>query len=288
VEDIATNPEVEVETGISDGEAANSETEVTTDEPTLYGDDGESTASAPVDEEVEYEGTKYKVPKELKDALLRQSDYTRKTQEVAEQRKSVEVQQQQMQQQAQLQQVAFKEYATMVNADQQLEQYKALDWQALIDRDPVEAMKLDRQMRQLQDTRNTAQSRITQIQQASAIQAQQETAKRLEEGRAAVQRDIKDWSPELAQKLTDHGKSYGFTDNELSQVTDPRSVQILHDAYLYRQIMQKTKPQLVPKVEAKPVTKVSGNSVTTKDPTQMSDREFATYRKKQIALRGSR
>ena len=41
------------------------------------------------DEEVEYEGKTYKVPKELKGALMKNADYTQKTQEVAEQRKSV-------------------------------------------------------------------------------------------------------------------------------------------------------------------------------------------------------
>ena len=46
-------------------------------------------------EEVEHEGKKYQIPKPLKGALLMQADYTRKTQEVAEQRRAVEEQQRQ-------------------------------------------------------------------------------------------------------------------------------------------------------------------------------------------------
>ena len=42
--------------------------------------------SEPADdsEEVEYEGSLYRVPKELKEAVIRHADYTRKTQEVAQ------------------------------------------------------------------------------------------------------------------------------------------------------------------------------------------------------------
>src|SRR5688572_20265217 len=44
--------------------------------------------------ELEYEGRKFKVPKEaadeVKSALMRHADYTRKTQEVAEHRRAVE------------------------------------------------------------------------------------------------------------------------------------------------------------------------------------------------------
>lgn len=46
-------------------------------------------AEDPSLDEVEYEGKKYRVAPELKNALLRQSDYTRKTQEVAEYERQV-------------------------------------------------------------------------------------------------------------------------------------------------------------------------------------------------------
>ena len=46
--------------------------------------------STPEELEVEFEGKTYKVSPEIKDALLRQADYTKKTMEVAEQRKAYE------------------------------------------------------------------------------------------------------------------------------------------------------------------------------------------------------
>mgnify|MGYP003153296558 CR=1 FL=1 len=46
--------------------------------------------------DVEYDGVVYQVPPELKDALLRNSDYTQKTQAVSERRKEIEMLQQQV------------------------------------------------------------------------------------------------------------------------------------------------------------------------------------------------
>lgn len=77
--DETTNPATEVESTAA--------SEVTDDAPTDVSDelaDGdESTDAEQPDsdvEDVDYEGKKYAVPKEIKDALLRQADYTRKTQ----------------------------------------------------------------------------------------------------------------------------------------------------------------------------------------------------------------
>ena len=82
------------------------EPEQTADEATLEQDNGDAVPEPELDEngepieveeeaeEVDFEGKKYLVAKELKDALLRQSDYTRKTQEVAETRKQIEAERQ--------------------------------------------------------------------------------------------------------------------------------------------------------------------------------------------------
>jgi hypothetical protein len=52
-------------------------------------EEGEAIDPAEDGEEIEHEGRKYLVPKALKPLLLMQADYTRKTQEVAEQRRAV-------------------------------------------------------------------------------------------------------------------------------------------------------------------------------------------------------
>ena len=65
--------------------------------------DDEGNAIDPPDdgEEIEHEGRKYLVPAALKPLLLMQADYTRKTQEVAEQRRAVQAERQALHQTSQ-------------------------------------------------------------------------------------------------------------------------------------------------------------------------------------------
>lgn len=239
------------------------------------------------EEEIDYDGEKFKVPKKLQEAFLRQQDYTQKTQAVAEQRKALEAQAEQIKQQEQAQRQNIAEYAEAYALDAQLKQYAALDWQQLIDSDPQQAMKLDRQMRELQQRRDAVVASVTQKQQQQALLAQQETAKRLQEGRAVLEREIKGWSPEVAKELKAFGKEVGFKDEELDGISDPRAVKLLYQAYQFNQLMKKqATPKEKPKPQEKPVTRITATKGTaTKDPSQMTDAEFAAFRKRQIAQR---
>lgn len=245
----------------------------------------------PDEEEIDHDGEKFKVPKKLKDAFMRQQDYTVKTQTLAEQRKAFEAttaqHEAEYQQRVQSQQQNLAEYAEVHSIDAQLKQYGEIDWNALTDADPVQAMKLDRQMRQLQQRRGEVVASVTAKQQTQHLQAQQETAKRLQEGRAVLEREIKGWSPEVAKQLNDYGQELGFTAAELAQVNNPLAVKLLHKAYQFDQLMKKQvaeKPK--PVTQEKPVTRITASKGTAaKDPANMSDKEFAEWRSRQIAQR---
>ena len=240
------------------------------------------------DEEIDYDGEKYKVPKVLKDAFLRQQDYTQKTQTVAEQRKAVEAQVEQFHQMEQIQRQNIADYAELHSLDANLKQYADINWQALIDSDPVQAMKLDRQMRELQQRREQLGSSVTQKQQAQALEAQQATAKRLQEGRAVLEREIKGWSPEMAKQLSTFGQEVmGFKAEELAQASDPRAIKLLHKAWQFDQLMKKqATPKEKPETQEKPVTRITASKGTaTKTPSEMTDREFAKWRQQSISKR---
>ena len=68
-------------------------------------DSEEQTESPAEVETVEYEGQEYNIPPELKEAFLKNQDYTTKTQEMAEQRKDLETDRQRFQQAIQLQKI---------------------------------------------------------------------------------------------------------------------------------------------------------------------------------------
>lgn len=234
-------------------------------------------------EEIEYEGKKAKVPKELRDAFLRQQDYTRKTQEVAAQRQQVEQQVAEFQRTAQFHQQHIGEVAKVISIDERLQQFRQLNWDQLTEADPVQAAKLDRQMRNLEAERSQLTQSISQKQQALAFQAKQATARQMEEGQRALEREIKGWSPELQKKLAETAKSIGYKSEELAQVSDPRAVKLLHKAYLYDQMMaQRTaKPAAVP---ATPVTRIQARASTAvTDPDTLSTDEWKKWRENQLA-----
>jgi hypothetical protein len=256
----------------------------------VFDDDGNVVSTEPeiVDdsEEIEHEGAKYKIPKALKGAVMMHSDYTRKTQEVAEQRRNVEAQEVALRQQTENQQQNLIEVAKFVAINDQLSQYDQVDYSALNQTDPVKAQQLWIERTQLQEKRQELAAQLQSREQERLFNEQRATAKRLEEGRAYVSANIKDWSPQLADKLASIGREMGYTEQEL-YAPDIRTLKLLHRAYLGDQVLKK--PIASPKstVEAKPVTQVSGKSSTVKSPSQMTDKEFAAWRRSQIAKRNS-
>lgn len=232
-------------------------------------------------EEIDYEGEKYKVPKALKEAFLRQQDYTRKTQEVAEARKAFEHEQAQEKEYIQRQRQHIQDYAQIHALDMQLQQFKDVNWQQVIDADPVEAMKLDRQYRSLQEMRGGIATRIHQVEAQEAFEKQRSFAKQIEEGQMTLKREIPNWSDTTKQAIADYAISTGFKPEEVAQIIDPRHVKVLHKAYLYDQMMKKA--ATTPKAEVKPVSKVSSSrDGSTKDPDKMSPDEWLKWRNQQL------
>lgn len=186
------------------------------------------------EEEVEFDGKTFKGPKGIKDALLRQQDYTRKTQEVAEQRKQVEAQAQAIAQQQQLLSVGFEKAADLKLVQARLAEFSRIDWRGLAEKDPAQATSL---MAAYQATRDEAAQKQQEFQQLNAQHQQLIASQRqqmLEKGRTELVSRIPDFSPALAKRITESTQAYGYTAAELDQITDPRLVHILHDAMQFR------------------------------------------------------
>lgn len=177
-------------------------------------------------------------------ALAQQGlDYTQKTQQVAEQRKQLEeyaqtiqVQEQAFKQQVELQNALIGEVAQVTAIDQQLEAFKDVNWQQLSDTDFVEAQKLFFTYNQLQQQRGTLVTQLeAKSQQMQAIQSQQ-LQERLAKGKEVLAKEIPNWSQKTSQEIISTGKEYGFTDDELGMIYDPRHVKVLHDAMQWRKL----------------------------------------------------
>lgn len=262
--------------------AENTAADVETDElPEGAELENESTAD-PDEEEVEYEGEKYKVPAKLKDALLRQSDYTRKTQEVAEIRRQTEAEKQMIAQEREFIQHNLKDVATVTALDQQIAQYQGVNWDQLTESDPVQAMKLERQLRNLQSQREQAAAAVTQRQAHFVQMQQQEAARQLQEGQRVLQREIPGWNESLARELVDYGLKRGYAPEVLQNIRNPQFVIDLHNSYQFTKLREKAaqKPKVL---QEKPVTRIQATKATaTKDPDSMSAEEWAKWRNAQL------
>lgn len=232
---------------LDQGQLTAGDEEVQQDEPESQTEgDGQDDA-----EEVEFEGKAYKVPKELKDALLRQADYTQKTQAVAEQRKAVEERAQLLEQRERVMGMAFDKAVELREVQNRLAQFDQIDWQSLAQNDPAQATQLNIAYQQLQREAQKKYGELQQVQTAS----QQLTENQRQQMLADAEKDLKarlpSFNAEVAAQIKVAAREYGITDQELNAVMDPRYVHVLHDAMKWR-ALQAEKPKAMQKVVQAP------------------------------------
>jgi hypothetical protein len=190
------------------------------------------------------------------------TDYTKKSQALAEQRKAIEAERGHLEQVKQERQA----YAQKLQAlDSFLtQQNRGVDLDVLKETDPigyaVAVAEQSQREKQLAVVRNE-QQRIAQQQ-----QAEQQT--QLQNHLRQESEKLVSLIPELAtpqgdavrKQIRDYAKSVGWTDQELSSVYDSRAVQTLYKAMKYEQL-QKSKPELNKKLQSAPKMMRSGTSV---------------------------
>ena len=265
VEDTNSEPEMEEEV-VEDTEEIDPETEDDVEE--------ESDEEQPIETiRLKVNGEEIEKPLDEVVALAQQGlDYTKKTQEVAEQRKALDALQEQikaqeavLQQTTQLSGELMEDVAKITTLDQQLAQYQNVDWAKLSDSDFVEAQKLFFTYNQLQQDRNSLVSQFETKRQQYASNQQQMIAEKVKQGKEILAKEIPNWSPETTQEIVSVGKDYGFTDAELNSIIDPRHVKVLHDAMQWRKLQSKNSVTKKKVASAKPVVKPG-----SKDPTRVA------------------
>lgn len=210
------------------------------------------TTSQPRTFKVKVNGQEIEVTEdEVLKGYSRTEDYTRKTQQLAEQRKTFE------EQEVAAVRAERNQYATY------LEQLKTAlkeispaepDWQAL--RTQVSPEQFAAELLNWQQN----QKRIEHISGEHAkVKAQQDAdaqhgfAKYVQEQQAKLADAIPDMkdpekSKSIKTNLMEYGKSRGFTEQDLAQVTDHRLVLLLHDAMIGQKAREKA-PEIKNKIE---------------------------------------
>jgi len=169
-----------------------------------------------------------------------QGHVDKQVREAAEVRKQANEYAQQVQQQTQVQQAVVGKIAEAKSIEAELAQYQGIDWNVLIDSDPVQAMKLERQMRDLQGKHSAKVNEINQAAQYVQQSQQQQTAASLENERQALMQAVPEWSSEAVavkekQAIAADLKSRGYSERDIQNLSDHKAVLLARDAMLYRQ-----------------------------------------------------
>ena len=217
---------------------------------------------------------------ELLNGYSRTADYQKKTQSLAEQRKSVEAERVKIDEAARTRDT----YAQRLQViEQLLSTQDTENLQELKESDPIayaikvaERSERDKQLQAVQAERQ----RVSQEQQT--LQGQ-----RLHQHIQAEQEKLKSAIPEfkdeakaevIRRDIRSYAKSIGFSDQELSQVYDSRAVQTLYKAMQYEKLVA-GKAGATKKVASAPKTLKPGTSNPQSSEQEAKKKDFAQLRK---------
>lgn len=215
----------------------------------LQDSDGEQSDEAEAEEEedkppvftVKVDGKNVEVTlEELQKGYSREADYTRKTQQVSEERRAFQAE-------AELVRTERQQYAKLLGSLQaQLQQNAApqVDMDRLYSEDPIEWV---RQKELARDAEKVHAAIVSEKQRLSHIQAQeqyQSMQAHLAQQQDAMLKAIPEWAnPDKAKAektlLIEWGQKLGFSSEELKNIFDHRAVVALRKAALYDQMMTK-------------------------------------------------
>lgn len=285
-------------------------------------EDGQPIVTMPTDDEFEFEaddGTKLKLPKAVEAALLRQADYTKKTQAVADKARALDVQASELatraveqaeslntlrtehialhQAEASLADIetelaGYRKYtaadweatktANRANYDAHMERYKDLQGMKTITSDAVEAAKADLTAKEasLTEKRSAAEEATLNANWGKA--------------NAVLTEKIEGWGPDKFKEIgTFANKEFGITADQLRASVDPVAWQManrLMKAEAELAVLRKTTTQakatataLKPQAVTPAAKPAGGNAKPTGISDQLSDAEWLRRRNAQVA-----
>jgi hypothetical protein len=243
-------------------------------------DDGDQYGTLDLSTTIEVDGEE-KTIEELRSGFLRQKDYTRKTQELAENRKAMEAQYQEIERER-------AEYAQLLPAMAERIQQAAEqepDWDTLYDTDPVMAAKAERQWRKEQEAR-TAQLQAVQaeqqrMQQIAAQKQEQMQQSYLEQQRHILPDIIPEWRDKKvaateATQIRDFLLGEGFSEQDVSGMSNATLVKLARKAMLYDR--GETRANEVKAKPKKPRTKTLKSGSRASQPKRTSAAQEAQNR----------
>jgi len=218
-------------------------------EEELQDSDGEQSDEVEAEEEedkppsftVKVDGKNVEVTlEELQKGYSREADYTRKTQQVSEERRAFQAE-------AELVRTERQQYSQLLGSLQaQLQQNAApqIDLDRLYSEDPIEWVRQKELARDAEKVHAAIQSEQQRLSHIQAQEQYQSMQAHLAQQQDAMLKAIPEWAnPDKAKAektlLIEWGQKLGFSSDELKNIFDHRAVVALRKAALYDQMMTK-------------------------------------------------
>lgn len=252
-------------------------------------------------EEIEFDfgGNKLKVPKgAIPEEIASQldkftkgtwSDYTRKSQEVAERTKSIEAREGVVEKLSTMSGELLQTFSRGLALKDELSQLQNIDLSRLWQSEPDQARRvsdaISQKQAELSRIANTVSSKEQELNKAQ----QSEVARRMDEGKQVLERKIKGFS-EKAKDVVAYAVKCGIPETEAhTWPLNPIVTEAFHKAMLYDRMQAAAKPKPAPtQAPSEPVKplKARGAASASKDPDKMSPDEWLVWRNNQLRKQG--
>jgi hypothetical protein len=190
---------------------------------------------------------------ELINGYSRQQDYTRKTQELANQRKTIEQQAQELQQRDAI----YAQLLPKMEAQLKGELVNEPDWDSLYNDDPIAYVREKQVWDEKKEKLTAVSAEQQRLQQEAYAQQQQQIAQQVQEGQQKILEIIPEWkNAEIASKeksaIRDYGINVlGYLPQEMDAIYDYRALLGLRNAWLNSKTVEATKKKPTQKAPAR-------------------------------------
>ena len=213
---------------------------------------------------------------ELQSSYSRQADYTRKTQELAQQRKTVEEQQSEVAKN----EAIYKELLPKMEAALSESLGTEPDWETLYSNDPIGYVRERDLWNEKQQKLQAVQAEQARLQEEDQVKQQEQIQKYMQYGEKQILNHVPEWKDKTIQQeeklaIRDHAiNDLGFTAEEINQVYDYRLLMGLRNSWMQNKTQKA--------VKKKPTQKASARNRVAK-PGSVSRKKTSTPLKKSKA-----
>ncbi len=296
VEEIVEEEELSENEESSENEELSNEEEIVEDEESEIDDIIEGEEQQEVEEEIEQpetffvkiDGKEQEVTlEELQNGYSRQQDYTRKTQELAEQKKEIIQQQEELSKRDALYQQLLPKLEAQLKGDLENEP----DWDKLIEDDPYTYVRQKQIWDDKKEKLKATQAEQQRLQEENFVKQQEQIQQMVQEGQKKLLKIIPEWQdPKIAQSekiaIRDYGINVlGYSAEEMDAVYDYRALIGLRNAWLQEKTQKAVKKKPVQKAKSRVARPGTTNKPKTTTPVMRAKKRLAKSGKVQDAAK---